>query len=77
MIHIDENKTEIRGSMVDVMVDLTMVMRRMLENGFEPKDLHAVADLAAMTKEEIQKDTDRLRSINKMVRDAFDAVRKD
>lgn len=77
MIHSDKNMIKIEGSMLEVMVDLTMVMRRMLENGLEPKDLHTAANLAAMTKEEIQKDTDRLRSINKMVRDAFDAARKD
>ena len=77
MIHSDKNMIGIQGSMIEVMVDLTTVMRRMLEHGFEPKDLHVAADLAAMTKEEIQKETDRLHGINKMVRDAFDAARKD
>jgi hypothetical protein len=79
MIHIDENKTEIRGSMVDVMVDLTTVMHHMLNCGcgLEPKDLHEAVDLATMSKEEAKKEADRLRGIHQMVSDAFVAARKD
>ena len=79
MIHADENKTEIRGSTVDVMIELTTVMHHMLncDCGLEPKDLHAAVDLAAMTEEEIERAADRQRGIHQMVSDAFDAVRKD
>ncbi len=79
MIHIDENKTEIRGSVVDVMVDLTTVMHYVLNCGcgLELKDLHEAADLAAMSKEEAKRAADRLRGIHQMVSDAFDAARKD
>ena len=79
MIHIDEKRTEIRGAMVDVMVDLTTVMHHMLNCGcgLELKDLHEAVDLAAMSKEEAEREADRLRGIHQMVSDAFDAVRKD
>jgi hypothetical protein len=79
MIHSDENKTEIRGLMVGVMVELTMVMHHMLTCGcgLEPKDLHGAVDLAAMPVEEAEREADRLRGIHQMVSDAFDAVRKD
>jgi hypothetical protein len=79
MIHIDEKSTEITGSMVDVMVDLTTVMHHMLNCGcgFEPKGLHEAVDLAAMSKEEAKREADRLRGIHQMVSDAFDAVQKD
>lgn len=76
MIHIDEKRTEIRGSMVDVLIELTTVMHHMLDNGFKPQTLHEAADLAAMTKEAIQKEADRLRGTHQMVSDAFDAVQK-
>ena len=79
MIHIDEKRTEIRGSMVDVMVDLTTLMHHMLNCGcgLELKDLHEAADLAAMSKEEAKREADRLRGLHQMVGDAFDAARKD
>lgn len=79
MIHIDEKRTDIKGSIVDIMVDLTTVMHHMLNCGcgLEPKDLHGAVDLAAMPVEEAEREADRLRGIHQMVSDAFDAARKD
>lgn len=79
MIHIDEKRTDIKGSIVDIMVDLTTVMHHMLNCGcgLELKDLHEAVDLAAMSKEEAKREADRLRGIHQMVSDAFDAARKD
>lgn len=77
MIHIDEKRTEIRGAGADVLSDLTVVMHHLIDAGIDLKRLHGCVDLAAMSKEEVQREADRLRGIHQMVSDAFDAARKD
>lgn len=62
MIKVDKNEFRFSGNPIDLMMELCMVMRNFLEDEVCcPKELHMLADLAAMNEKEVHERAEALK----------------
>lgn len=62
MISIDEGKLEVKGTRIDLMADLTVIMRSMVEQGIADEDsLSLAVAMACMSDDELKKQDRELR----------------